>query len=461
MKKWRFFCFLLFFIIVFKPVFAQQIRLNFDWAVFQYDQQHLSLEIYYSLLQNEINYTVQNENLIGMTMSRFKAFKDDALVIDHGWKNQNVIQDSASLADPKLIIDRAAFKLEPGNYRFKFILKDLQNSAIGDSLIWSLKLAPPEFQKPCFSNIQLASSIKQDPTAKDSPFYRNTLVIVPHPNLVYSKFNPVLFFYAEAYNLNQVELSTGYYLNYYITDSEGNKIESIKPRKVKKETAVHPSVEFGWLNVGGLPTQTYELHVEIVNLQDNVITSQQKKFYIYQRDEISELAKNETRNTPNNLFLSMDSTQIENEYLMASYLMNQATKSLWTQIKNLDGKKDFLYQFWLSQDPDPATEQNEFRDNYLLRLDYANSAFRAFRCEGWRTDRGRVYMVYGPPSDIDRHPNEPNSHSYEIWNYNELQGGVIFVFADLDGYKNYRLLHSTLTGEIRDYDFMSAIRKGY
>jgi len=120
-----------------------------------------------------------------------------------------------------------------------------------------------------------------------------------------------------------------------------------------------------------------------------------------------------------------------------------------------------MYQFWQIRDPEPSTSINEAREKYYERVDYANKKFRAFTKAGWLTDRGRVYILYGPPSDIERHPSEPNLYPYEIWEFDHLQSGVIFVFADFEGYKNYRLLHSTLDGETKDYYYMDSIKKGY
>ncbi|MCW8824752.1 MAG: GWxTD domain-containing protein, partial [Ignavibacteriaceae bacterium] len=70
--------------------------------------------------------------------------------------------------------------------------------------------------------------------------------------------------------------------------------------------------------------------------------------------------------------------------------------------------------------------------------------------EGWKTDRGRVFLVYGEPSEIDRHPNETDTRPYVIWIYESIEGGVLFVFGDLTGFSDYQLLHSTKRGELRD-----------
>ena len=73
---------------------------------------------------------------------------------------------------------------------------------------------------------------------------------------------------------------------------------------------------------------------------------------------------------------------------------------------------------------------------------------------GWRTDRGRVYIIYGPPDEVERYPYSENMKPYEIWHYYNLQGGVIFVFGDRTGFGSYELLHSTLVGEIKNEEWM-------
>ena len=67
-----------------------------------------------------------------------------------------------------------------------------------------------------------------------------------------------------------------------------------------------------------------------------------------------------------------------------------------------------------------------------------------------KTDRGRVVIVYGQPDDIDRHPNETEVRPYEVWSYNNIQGGVIFVFVLRNAAGDYELVHSTHRDELHD-----------
>jgi hypothetical protein len=70
--------------------------------------------------------------------------------------------------------------------------------------------------------------------------------------------------------------------------------------------------------------------------------------------------------------------------------------------------------------------------------------------DGWQTDRGRVYLLYAEPDDVQRFPSSDNGKPYEIWNYNQIESGVVFVFIDRNGFGDYQLVHSTKRGELQD-----------
>ncbi len=100
-------------------------------------------------------------------------------------------------------------------------------------------------------------------------------------------------------------------------------------------------------------------------------------------------------------------------------------------------KKKFFERFWKERDPNPATRKNELMDEYFKRVNYANKQFTGFGTPGWLSDRGRIFIKFGPPDDIERHPFELNSHPYEIWRYYNLR--KIFLFEDYTGFGDYRL----------------------
>ncbi len=119
----------------------------------------------------------------------------------------------------------------------------------------------------------------------------------------------------------------------------------------------------------------------------------------------------------------------------------QAFKLLGTD----EERDEFIEQFWLRRDPTPDTEENEFREEHYRRIQYANEHFAA-GIPGWKTDRGRIYIVWGAADEIEAHPSggsyqrsnsegggETSTYPFERWRYRYLEGignEVIIEFVD-------------------------------
>jgi GWxTD domain-containing protein len=115
----------------------------------------------------------------------------------------------------------------------------------------------------------------------------------------------------------------------------------------------------------------------------------------------------------------------------------------WNQLQKLpeDEQKRILDQFWKERDPDPETEDNELEEEYYRRVAFTNHNLSTWEggIDGWKTDRGRTYIIYGPPSEIDTPSTATGGTShYEIWYYRNLQKR--FVFLDRHGNGDYRLI---------------------
>ena len=102
-----------------------------------------------------------------------------------------------------------------------------------------------------------------------------------------------------------------------------------------------------------------------------------------------------------------------------------------------DERQRLWAEFWKRRDPTPETEENEFKTEFFRRVRYANEAFTVIR-PGWRTDRGRIYIIYGPPGEISHDVYAANSRGVEIWDYYNPR--VRFVFIDRNGYGDYTLM---------------------
>src|SRR5271165_1696484 len=104
------------------------------------------------------------------------------------------------------------------------------------------------------------------------------------------------------------------------------------------------------------------------------------------------------------------------------------------QLSNDEERDAFIEQFWLRRDPTPDTPENEYKEEHYRRIAYANEHF-ASGVPGWRTDRGRIYIAYGPPDQIESHPSggyyqrpieegggDTSTYPFEDWRYRYIEG---------------------------------------
>jgi len=101
-------------------------------------------------------------------------------------------------------------------------------------------------------------------------------------------------------------------------------------------------------------------------------------------------------------------------------------------------KQRRFMEFWKAKDPSPNTVRNEVMDEYYRRIEYANKNYSTKYTPGWRTDMGMVYVIFGLPDNVERHPYEMGSKPYEIWDYYELNRQ--FIFVDESGFGDYHLI---------------------
>lgn len=110
----------------------------------------------------------------------------------------------------------------------------------------------------------------------------------------------------------------------------------------------------------------------------------------------------------------------------------------------------YFYSFWAKRnEADPESAWKE----YKAKVDYVQQRYGSKVIQGYRTDRGRVYLKYGPPTHITEEPYDPQAYPYEIWHYYTIndQTNIKFIFYNRDLISNnYELLHSDLIGEIND-----------
>ena len=140
-----------------------------------------------------------------------------------------------------------------------------------------------------------------------------------------------------------------------------------------------------------------------------------------------------------------------------TYVITDEERKAFKKLATDDERERFIEEFWRRRDPDPDTDENEFKEEYYERIAYANEHF-ASGIPGWKSDRGRIWIMYGKPDERETHPSggsydrpsyegggNTTTYPFEIWFYRYLAGvgsGVEIEFVDPTGSGEYRIARS-------------------
>jgi GWxTD domain-containing protein len=136
-----------------------------------------------------------------------------------------------------------------------------------------------------------------------------------------------------------------------------------------------------------------------------------------------------------------------------AYIITDEERAAFKRFQTDEEREQFIEQFWLRRDPTPDTAENEFKEEHYRRIAYANERY-ASGIPGWKADRGRIYITFGPPDEIESHPSggtyerppeegggTTSTYPFEQWRYRWIEGigtNIIIEFVD-----------PTMTGEYR------------
>jgi GWxTD domain-containing protein len=132
------------------------------------------------------------------------------------------------------------------------------------------------------------------------------------------------------------------------------------------------------------------------------------------------------------------------------YIISEEEKKVFKALQNDEERESFIEQFWYRRDPDPRTPDNEFKEEHYRRIAYANERF-ASGIPGWKSDRGRIYIVYGPPAEIEAHPSG-GTYQREIWE----GGGTTSTFP----FERWRYRHIDGIGDDIEIEFVDKTMSG-
>jgi GWxTD domain-containing protein len=294
------------------------------------------------------------------------------------------------------------YYLNPGRYTLKISLRQ-KNTTIEASQEVNFTVKDFTLQDYIFSDIMILADYKENEGGKKSitPLVNNNIGNLNEFNIFFEIFYgeelpyPAEFTYTISNN-KEKNIEKGD-LSYILQPGDNKEVEKIPTtnlimgdyrldifQKKTGDTVASKNFHFRW---GDLPPS-------ITNI-DTAIT---EMIYIASEDEI--------------------------KYIRAGKTASERARR--------------FIKFWRNQDPNPSAPKNRIMIAYYNRVAIANQRYSQYYRAGWNTDMGMVYVIYGEPSSIDRHPFTENEKPYEIWEYYDINKR--FIFVDEIGMGEYRLI---------------------
>lgn len=425
---------------------------DYDYAIFRDEGSKIFLELYYSFSPQEMIFvkTSGGFEASGKLQLDISEKTTGKIIVAKDFKVPVTISDTSGNNKDFKLTGQINLLLDSGTYLVKMTASDYNNNSKLNKAEEEIVLKPFPSNKVIMSTIELSTGITKS-SDENNIFYKNTLEVIPNPSNLFGNNLSKLYYYLELYNLNNAELGDKYSIVSVIANKDGTEISSEKKTYDLKSSS---KVEHGQIDLKGLPSNSYQLLIKLLDNSDNELMRAYKYFYVFSSDTAG---TNQNLTELENQYLlseypKLSEKQLDDEFNKAIYLMSDQQKDKYESLKSIDEKRMFMFNYW------KGIAAYISKKEYMSRIDFANKNFKSDLREGWKTDRGRIMALFGKYDEIERFPYEGSTRAYEIWTYNKLQGGVIFVFIDNStGFGDFILAHSTAQNEISDENWRDKI----
>ncbi len=404
--------------------------INVDMSRFRYLPEKGYVELYYAAYPRSVTLEKNRDTLRGSVILRTKIIniQNNSLMANSTVSLPFVIVDSASFQAG--YIGKSAYALPPGAYELLIQGYDNGNLSRQDSIRKRFSI-DRYTDSSAVSDIDLCSRISPSED-KGNPFYKNSYEVVPNPSLVFgSQIAPVVFSYAELYNLTP---NLTYSILVGIMDGKGTLV---KQRKLAHRYTGRNVADVNSLNVNSILSGRYRFVLVITDTLEHEIARSEKPIYIHNSHlQSGTLTSISARSAE---FIGLSNDELVDEFRKAQYIASSDDIETFEKLTTEDARREFLAKFWTDVENGQRGRTDLTRSLYLERVIRANRRYTVLGQKGWKTDRGRVYILFAEPDEVERFPSSENSKPFEIWHYYQIENGVQFVFIDRTGYGQYVL----------------------
>jgi len=393
-----------------------------DYSAFREEAgERFQVEVYYKIFLKALSFIKHEDKFkASYEVQVFVANKVNKQVTGTSMEEDYFVNSYRETRSPSdFLINQLVLSLYSGRYKLRIKLID-RNSGSAFELERDFKIPSRTQKKILFSDIEFIRHLSD--STEVARFNKKGKTVIPSVSRSFGDRDSTLVFYCEIYGGPQVPKP--YLLSYEIH-------HLTQPFLYQETTTVVLGPEvfsiFDSLSLVDFPSGYYSLKVALL-------------------ERGREKAKIEGPFRVNWSHLNL----LKNDYLKAIEQLRYVASS--DKIKELkevpeEERVQRWLEFWKSKDPDPGSPENELRDEYYRRLKYVNLNFALPTREGWETDMGMVYMVYGHPDEVEKHPFDREVRAFQRWYY--YGENRVFLFLDR-GDGEYEL-QSPYDGKIRRY----------
>jgi len=437
--------------VFFTTIFAQNLSVLIDYKSFCTPSGEPYLEISTLVNGQTVIYAQNNQGKYEAEVRiTIQAFQGDSLI-----NKLDYILGSEQFEDTIAIMpdfgDIQNLQLHNGEYLLQFSVMDINAKA---KPIYYADIAVMNYPKDnvSISDISLYRNISREPKGDLFDKYGYSLEPLFYgfvPENMYT-----LPFSCEIYNTDKVANNEQLIIKSYITCFENNLMPYPEAKYLTHAKAKPAIITFGEIGIAKLPSGNYNLLIDVFD-KDTILLATNSFFFQRSNSKLTFMVEDLKNINIENTFVNMikDSAQLL-EYVRFLYpICTPMERDFYIVRMNtipFENLQKFFYEFWTKRDPVYPEKQWAA---YLEKIKYVEREFGCKLVQGYRTDRGRIYLQYGPPNSIFESPFDSHSYPYEIWHYYYCvdQANVKFIFWNRDLVSNnYDLLHSDKRGELQD-----------
>jgi len=430
---------------------AQRLSADFSYARFYAPDQGSYLETYMNFSGATVMYVPQENGMYQGKLELTYAFiKNDSIIT---YSKQEVLSPQIVHPDSGVIdfIDVQRIQVAPGDYELMIALRDIEAGTPPYRASQPITIEDKS-KEIAFSDIEMID-IYMSGTG-DPHLSKGGATLYPYVFDFYPTERTELRFYTELYNTVSTLGDEPFLIRYSVQNT--TTLENMDLFGGFKKMMPQPVNSFyAAMDISELPSGHYRLEVACVNAQNVELTKTSIGFErLNQKLDMQALQAKLDGVTFEGHIMSINNSDSLREMVFSLNPISTRQEQIFitntAKTAGNEALQNFIIDFWSGRNPaDPKSAWLQ----YTERVQAVNNDFGTLRTPGYDTDRGTVYLKYGPPNTISKRENEPSAYPYHIWHYykHPRRSDAKYVFYNPNMASNdYQLLHSNVIGELNN-----------